>query len=194
MIKKPRGMSIRLYGMTDADRGLARFELVITISLISVLTGIFAQRFLYLQEYAEKTVMEATVVNIRSGLRYKLAELIVEERSSEIPALMNENPIQWLERPPENYVGEFEHPERAVIPSGSWYFNKRHKQLVYRLNRDSYFDGPGEVSEICFRVGGVAQSLQTGEAAAQGLSALKFEGVTPASWFGEKTDIFNVLR
>lgn len=176
------------------NRGLTRFDLVVTIGLISVLTGIFAQRFLYLQEYAEKTVMEATVMNIRSGLRYKLAELIVEERGSEIPALMNENPIQWLERPPENYVGEFAYPENAVIPSGNWYFDKSLKQLVYRLNRDSYFEGSGTVSEIRYRIGGVAKNRQSGELVVQGLSSLTLEVVAPVSWFGEKTDILSVLR
>lgn len=176
------------------NRGLTRFDLVVTITLISVLTGIFAQRFLYLQEYAEKTVMEATVMNIRSGLRYKLAELIVEERGSEIPALMNENPVQWLERPPENYVGEFAYPESSVIPSGSWYFNKRNKQLVYRLNRDTYFNGPGAVPEIGFRIVGTAKSGQDSESAVQGLRSLNLEVAAPVNWFGEKTDILNALR
>jgi len=185
---------MRLTGKRDASRGLTRFDLVVTISLISVLAGIFAQRFLYLQEYAEKTVMEATVMNIRSGLRYRLAELIVTERGSEIPALIDENPVRWLARPPENYAGEFAYPENAVIPPGSWYFDKSRKHLVYRLNRDSRFERSGAVSEIRYRMDGAAKSRQSGELAVQGLSSPALEVVAPVSWFGEKTDILSVLR
>ena len=72
------------------------FELVVVIVITSVIVITLLNRFLYYQEMAEKSVMEMTVMNMRSGLRLRIAELIMQDRMSEAGRLLQENPITWL--------------------------------------------------------------------------------------------------
>jgi hypothetical protein len=51
--------------------------------LIAIVAGVLLERALYYQEYAEMTAMKMTVANMRSGLRYKVADLIMNNRLSE---------------------------------------------------------------------------------------------------------------
>ena len=76
--------------------GASRLELVVSIVLVGIFATVFLERTLYYQEYAEMTAMEMTVANMRTGLRYKVAELIMNNRMSEIATLADENPMTWL--------------------------------------------------------------------------------------------------
>lgn len=164
-------------------RGFSLLELVVSLSVFSVLVGVFAQRFLYMQEFAEKTAMELTVMNMRTGLRFKAAELMTRQRMADMPALLEENPIHWLERPPENYVGEFVNPAMHDIQPGSWYFDIGRKQLVYRLNQSRYFNKVGEVPELRFGVKGIVQKKIQNEILVSKIEGVRLEALDPIQWF-----------
>ena len=53
--------------------------------------------------------MESTAQNIRTGLRYKVADLILANRVAEIATLADENPLNWLMDRPPNYLGELDY-------------------------------------------------------------------------------------
>ena len=82
--------------------------------------------------------MEMTVANMRSGLRYKVADLIMNNRLSEIATLVDENPVKWLASLPENYMGEFDSAPRTAI-AGRWYFDRTKHELVYTPNNRRRF-------------------------------------------------------
>ena len=104
------------------------------------------------QELAEKTVVEATVANMRSGLRYRIAELMVNGRMNEMGSLSSENPMFWLKAPPSNYLGQVAQQGQR-IPPGSWYFDPQRHELVYLLQHSRYFQpGPDRKKLIRFRV------------------------------------------
>jgi len=164
------------------QNGLSTLELVLAIALFTLLAGVAAYRFRYLQEAAEKTAVEMTVMNIRTGLRNKTAELMMENRMPELPALLQENPVNWLEKPPENYVGE--RSDQDQIPPGSWYFDRKQQQLVYRLNLDGHFEGGGEgPAEIRYRAVGLMQSLKRGATEVSTVVGIKLEAVSAVRWF-----------
>ena len=84
------------------QRGFTIFELVVVMVIASVLAIILLNRLWYYQEVAEKAAMEMTVMNMRSGLRLRIADLMMQGRMNEMAQLVQENPINWLETLPAN--------------------------------------------------------------------------------------------
>lgn len=128
-------------------------ELAVASIIIAALAIFLLNRMQRYQEVAEKTVMETTVVNMRSGLRLRVAELMVQGRMDEMDKLSRENPVSWLEAPPFNYVGPVDNPEQQAIPPGSWYFDTTRRELVYLPDRSRHFKpGPDGEKAVRFRV------------------------------------------
>jgi hypothetical protein len=105
--------------------------------------GIFAsvalERLLRYQEIAEKTAMEANIGALRSAQALQVAARIVHGGVSAVAGLADENPIKWLADPPPGYRGALHDPAQAVVPPGSWYFDLKNKELVYRPQRTRFF-------------------------------------------------------
>ena len=166
------------------QQGFSLFEMVIVIVLLAILTGVFLQRILSLQEMTEKTVMEITVTNMRTGLRYKIAKLMIESGSQDFPPLLDENPINWLQKPPENYQGEFTSLSDKEILPGNWYFDTGAKLLVYRLNLDNHFVSKQKgISEIRFKVINLTKNSQRDETEVKSVVGIKLNAISAGQWF-----------
>ena len=122
----------------DKHGGFSLFELVAAIAIVAVFGGVLLQRMLYLQEYAEMTAMELTIANVRTGLRYKTGDLLIRDKVPEIATLADENPVDWLQHHPDNYVGEFDLTPDVDL-RGKWYFDKARHELVYTVNNRRHF-------------------------------------------------------
>jgi general secretion pathway protein G len=154
--------------------GFTLFELVGIIFVASVLALVLFDRLLFFQAQAEKTVMEMTVINMRSGLRLRVAELMMQNRMDEVGSLVHENPINWLAAPPSNYIGEFQNPEQNAIPANTWYFDTWRRELVYTLGHDHILGAePAHETALRFRVAAVERPPVNGAGAVP-----KVEGVT----------------
>ena len=155
------------------QRGYSLFELVCVILIVSVLLLVFLDRTLRYQAMAEKTSMEVTIMNMRSGLRLRVAELMMADRTNELGDLVQDNPIHWLAAPPANYLGEIRNPQRASLPVNSWYFDPDRRELVYLLRRNKFFGAePDEGTAVVLRVTAVERA-----SAIAGSGAHKTEGV-----------------
>ena len=129
---------MRAFTLRDGACGATSVEFALCLALMAIFVGVLLDRALYYQEYAERTAMEMTAKNIRTGLRFKVADLILDNRASEIAKLADENPLNWLAERPPNYLGELDSaPEDE--PKGQWYFDKRNKELVYTVNHRRHF-------------------------------------------------------
>ena len=156
----PRRAVLARVAIQGRERGVSKHEFLIRAIVAGLLAAVLLERFLYYQEYTEKTVMEATVVNMRSGMRLRIAELMTENRSNEIGNLLKENPITWLERPPANYLGAFKTTGLPDPAKDGWYFDTDRKELVYRLRLHRFFEGEGgQYPAVRFRV-----AAKTGDA------------------------------
>ncbi|MEK6208768.1 MAG: hypothetical protein AABM64_00125 [Pseudomonadota bacterium] len=129
---------MRVFPVRGDQCGASFVEFAVCMALIGIFVCVLLERALYYQEYAEKTAMESTAENIRTGLRYKMADLILANRVSEIATLADENPMNWLAERPPNYLGELDSAP-ANEPKGQWYFDKRNRELVYTVNNRRYF-------------------------------------------------------
>ena len=153
--------------------GFTLFELLVIILLVSVLSLVLYDRFLGYQALAEKTAMEMTVINMRSGLRLRVAELMMEGKMDEIAGLVHENPINWLAAPPANYIGALQNPEQSAIPGNAWYFDTSRHELIYMPDRANIFAAEPRASAVRFRVAATIQPPVKG-----GSKIPKVEGVT----------------
>ena len=119
--------------------GFSRFELLASVVIIGVLAVVLLERMTRYQEIARTAVMEMTVSNLRSGLRLRVAELIMADRSAEIARLAGQNPVQWLQAPPANYRGQLTQADAVGLAADSWYFDPERQSLVYVLPRSGRF-------------------------------------------------------
>lgn len=143
--------------------GLNRAEFAIAASIVAIVAAVLAERLLYVEEYAEKTAMELTIASMRAGLRARIGELLIADQVSKIATLVEENPVDWLERRPHNYLGEVDAPP-AEEPRGQWYFDRARRELVYTANNRLHFT-PSAYRDFTVRVRTMpvrSHDLQTG--------------------------------
>ena len=166
--------------------GFTLFELIVVIIIVSVLAWSFLGRFLTLQEAAEKAAMEYTVGAIRSALNIQLAGLMTRGRMQDLPLLAAENPFNFLSGKQKNYVGEFYDAQIADIPRGSWYFDLKHKQLVYLVWRGTHFVPDAQGNKwVRFQVNLVYNDALRGAAlspATKEIGGITLEEVQPYRW------------
>lgn len=169
--------SVSVIPVKERQAGFTLFELLGIILLVSVLSLLLYDRFLGYQALAEKTVMEMTVINMRSGLQWRVGELMIEGRADKMASLLDENPIKWLVAPPPNYIGAFQNPEQHPIPGNAWYFDTRRHELIYRQGRDSIFTAdPGHAMRLRFRVTAVMNPAAIGKVQGVTLTQMTSQG------------------
>lgn len=142
--------------------GSKLFEFIIVVMLVGVLSMVVLEYMLRYIEVAEKGAMENTVMNLRSALRLRLAEVLVRGDAAEGARLARENPMNWLQGKPQNYAGEFSYPEPDSIGPGKWYYDSNSRELVYLVDHGREFV-PDEEGRKRVRIRVVAPSL-TGRA------------------------------
>lgn len=135
------------------DRGISKYEFLIQVVIAGILAAFLLERFQYYQEYAEKSVMESTVINMRSGMRLRIAALMMDNKPEEIGALLKENPVSWLDRPPANYLGVLERGDQIAKDRYGWYFDAVNNELVYKPHLSRFLQpAPGSSGVIRFRI------------------------------------------
>ena len=96
------------------------------------------ERAVYYQELAEKASMEQVAMDVRSSVNLRVAELVLENRFTELDTLVSQNPMELLVRKPQNYLGVLNDPLPERITPGNWYFDSKSKELVYYADLGRY--------------------------------------------------------
>jgi len=168
------------------SRGFTLIELIIVITIIVTLMGLFMNRVLFYQEQAEKVAMEGVAGAIQSALTLQHGQILTRGKPSDLAALAKDNPMNWLQKKPRNYAGEFYEPTPLSVEPGNWVFDLKTRDLVYLLNSAEHFKpGRDGRSWIRFHVAtyyepSLLPSLQN---APPELTGILFEPVEPYSWF-----------
>ena len=184
--------------MLDArsSKGFTLIELVIVITLIVFLMGIFMNRIVFYQEQAEKVAMEQVAGAIQSALIMQYGQVLTRGKPTDVAALVTDNPMNWLQKKPRNYSGEFYEPTPLSVNSGNWVFDLKSRDLIYVLRSADYFK-PGKDGKKWIRFHAALdyeqsrlpslQDKQGADGAQPGtpaeLTGIVFEPVEPYSWF-----------
>ena len=160
-------------------RGFSLLELVVSLTLVAVLVGVFLERALYYRELAEKSAMEQVALDLRSSVNLRVAELVLENRFAELPALAARNPMDLLAGKPQNYRGLLPAAGTQEIAPGNWYFDNTSKEVVYYVDSGRFFapDEQGRM-RVAWRV-----KLVAGTSGAAAPQWARLELAQPYRWF-----------
>lgn len=128
-------------------RGISRFEFAVVVTVVAVLVLPLAKALLYYEGIAERQRVDLTIRDMRTFLRLKMLDLMVNGRRAEIEALVGKNPVLLMEQEPKGYRGEFDRDHRQ-ISGGEWYFDLSRKELAYVPTSLSFPKQPGEGEEL----------------------------------------------
>lgn len=168
------------------SKGFTLIELIVVITIVVVMMGLFIDRMLFYQEQAEKAAMEGVASAIQSALVMQYGQMLTRGKPSDVGALAQDNPMSWLQKKPPNYAGEFYDPTPLSVESGSWVFDLRTRDLIYVVRNANYFR-PGKDGRKWIRfhvtVQQEASRLPSLQDAPAELTGMLFEPVEPYSWF-----------
>ncbi|MGW8392089.1 hypothetical protein [Pseudoduganella sp. HUAS MS19] len=119
--------------------GAGYFEFAVVATVFAVLCGVLLHKLQFYQQEAERLAAEQVVTSVRAALASKMASLYLRGNEGEMAALARQNPMDWLERRPPNYAGEFAAPKEGTVPFGHWYFDRSSATLSYVLNKRVFF-------------------------------------------------------
>ncbi len=107
-------------------------ELTLLTVLILAFILIAIGKIWSLRIVAEKTGVETLIGTLRSTLSIQLVTHVARHGLKDLEKYHHSNPINYLEAPPVNYLGEFDgEPEEPT--EGAWYFDTRRNELVYHV-------------------------------------------------------------
>jgi len=163
----------------NSTQGFSLLELVVSLTLVAVLVGVFLDRVLFYREQAEKSAMEQVANDLRSSVNLRVAELALDNRFAELAALPAQNPMDLLARKPQNYLGVLDGARAQRIVTGNWYFDITSKEVVYYVDSGRYFapDDQGRM-RVAWRV-----KLVNGAGGAAAPQWAHLELVQPYRWF-----------
>jgi hypothetical protein len=106
-----------------------RFDFMVTLSVI----GLFATWLLHslndAQADIEKAILETELNNLRLSITEVWVQKSIENKSLNLAAFTDSNPMLLIAEKPKNYIGE-----RAQTPKSNeaiWYFDTQKKCLIY---------------------------------------------------------------
>ena len=101
--------------MSDVTpRSRSLFQVSVVAAIIVLLAAVLLNAVYYVQEKAERTVIEATVLNIEKGLEIEVRTREIRGQASSIRDLVGVNPVSFLAKPPEGYAEKFQPNRRAA--------------------------------------------------------------------------------
>lgn len=124
----------------DKQRGFSLFEMVLVVLLIGVLVTIAVDRLLQLQIEAERISVRHVIGTLESAVYLQVAEMVVKQGLDSVRQLENANPMDYLQKLPNNYVGVKNSEAASQVPVLNWYFDSVDDVLVYKVQNKKYFE------------------------------------------------------
>ena len=106
-----------------------KFEFAVLVAIIGILAVVLMSALERVRENFEEAAVQSEAAAIRIELLDWLAHR--EIVGGKLPE--SRNPIRWIARQPENYLGEL---DGAPKDRGVWYFDTQRQELVYRFRFD----------------------------------------------------------
>lgn len=119
--------------------GFSLLEWALVTALVGLFIGLFLSRVLALQADVERVRILQLEGRMKSMLGLELSRRVVAHDLAGIGELQGSNPIDLLERPPENYLGERRDPELDSLPAKAWVFDRARGVLIYTVSHKERF-------------------------------------------------------
>ena len=133
------------------QRGFTLFELAVVAALFAILVTVFLSRVSDYQQKAQQVAMAQTLGALRTSLRVQVLQLYLAGQRARLPALARQNPFDWLQDKPVNYLGEFDAPALDKLPAGNWLYDKKEQKVIYLLSNGNIFSHTS-VGAVKFKV------------------------------------------
>lgn len=129
-------------------------------------------------EHVEASIVEATVMNIRSGMRVEKARRIVDRAP---PLMAGDNPVRFVKPAPAGYLPEASLPAR--IEPGTWFYLARTQTLYYSPKHHTYLQAAKTTDDAGASV--INSTVLGWKIAGQpnGAKEALLVSVTPYKWF-----------
>jgi general secretion pathway protein G len=134
------------------QRGATLLELGLVLVLVTIFVTIATLRIWELRLAAERTGVESTLGTLRSALSNETMVRALQGGLAQIARLDRTNPMALLERPPANYLGEFDGRDPGPPDGYQWYFDTGQGTLVYRVANREILAGVETGPELRFQV------------------------------------------
>ena len=109
------------------QRGFTLFELIVVISIISILSGVALTKYFGLLVDVERTSMEQNLGAMRSAVALQMLDHIAKDDMPGVVAMADTNPMSYMVQTPGNYLGALDHPDPAKIAGGTGITIKKKK-------------------------------------------------------------------
>ncbi len=109
--------------------GAHRLDFAVTLTVISILATLLLNSLNRAQVSIEQMTRDAELNNIRLAIAESWVHKQVSHQSINIKALVNTNPMRFINEQPKNYIGEISAKPHGLYTV--WYFDINRKQLVY---------------------------------------------------------------
>jgi general secretion pathway protein G len=133
------------------QHGASRLELAVAAIFTALLAAVLLNRLIGVQAESEQVAVKQLFGSLRTALAIKSAKVISTTGEGGLIALAQQNPMTWLQRRPENYLGEYYSPNRGTLPGGNWYFDRTAQTLVYLSAAEKSFSS-GTQNTMVFKV------------------------------------------
>lgn len=103
-----------------------KFEFAVLVVIVGILAVILMSALERVRESFEEAAVQSEV----AAIRVELLDWLVHREivGGKLPE--SRNPIRWIARQPQNYLGEL---DGAPKERGVWYFDTGRQELVYRF-------------------------------------------------------------
>ncbi|MDD5033321.1 MAG: hypothetical protein PHE55_01070 [Methylococcaceae bacterium] len=162
-------------------RGFSALEFAIATLLVAVLADLLLNRLLYYEEQVEKTRVEAMIRVLQGALRIRMGQMMVESKAHRWADLADENPFDWLDKKPGNYAGECD--GACEIEPGYWVYDRKQRQIAYRVKLGRYFDQGDDDHMIRLRLRAVYAGSGEKIDSRNPAETVVLEWVRPYRWF-----------
>ncbi|KAB8061330.1 type II secretion system protein [Janthinobacterium violaceinigrum] len=133
------------------QRGFTLFELAVVASVFAILVAVFLNRASHYQQQAQQVAVAQMLGVLRTSLRVQVLHLYLADHRDRLPALARQNPFDWLDDKPANYLGEFAQPDLEKLPTGNWLYDRKEQKIIYLFSNGNIFPSTG-VDAVKFKV------------------------------------------
>jgi hypothetical protein len=125
--------------MLSRARGATRFEFALCAGIWALLCGVLLYQVLRYQAEVEEAAVRLHVHYMRAALDNRVLQARIRGDLESLRPLAGSNPVNLLQSAPPDYRGEYDRPEQAAIPPGSWFFDRKQRILVYLSSGNKSF-------------------------------------------------------